>query len=67
MRVSGNAFWFEANLWEEFSEYEQEVNGALTEQKMIAMCTYSLKDSRAVDLLNVARAQDFTIARRNGE
>ena len=34
---------------------------------MIAMCTYSLKDSRAIDLLNVARAQDFTIARRNGE
>jgi DNA-binding CsgD family transcriptional regulator len=34
---------------------------------MIAMCTYSLKDSRAVDVLDVARAHDFTIARRNGE
>jgi DNA-binding CsgD family transcriptional regulator len=66
MRVSGNAFWFEANLWKEFSEYEQELNSALAEQKMIAMCTYSLKDSRAFDVLDVARAHEFTIARRNG-
>ena len=67
MRVSGNASSLEANLWEEFREYEQEVNLALAEQKMIAMCTYPLKDTRAIDLLNVARLQNFTIARRNGE
>ena len=66
MRISGNAFWFEANLWNEFSEYEQEVNIALAEQKMIAMCTYSLPDSRAFDVLDVARSHDFTIARRKG-
>jgi DNA-binding CsgD family transcriptional regulator len=66
MRVSGNAFWFEANLWREFSEYEQEIHRALAELKMIAMCTYSLKDSRAFDVLDVARAHDFTAARRKG-
>ena len=65
--VSGNASSFEANLWEEFNEQEQGVNRALAEQKMIAMCTYPLKDTRAIDLLNVARTQDGTIARRNGE
>jgi DNA-binding CsgD family transcriptional regulator len=29
MRVSGNAFWFETNLWKEFCEYEQELDRAL--------------------------------------
>jgi DNA-binding CsgD family transcriptional regulator len=66
MRVSGNAFWFETNLWKEFCEYEQELDRALAGQKMIVMCTYSLRESRAVDILDVARAHNFTIARRNG-
>jgi DNA-binding CsgD family transcriptional regulator len=66
MRVSGNAFWFETNLWKEFSEYEQELDRSLAGQKMIVMCTYSLKESRAMDILDVARAHNFTIARRNG-
>ena len=66
MRVSGNAFWFETNLWKEFCEYEQELDRALAGQKMIVMCTYSLRESRAVDILDVARAHNFTISRRNG-
>ena len=34
---------------------------------MIVLCTYSLHASRAVDMLDVARAHQFTIARRNGD
>ena len=33
---------------------------------MIVLCTYSLKASRAVDLLDVARSHNFSLARRNG-
>jgi DNA-binding CsgD family transcriptional regulator len=67
MRVSGNAFWLQSKLWKEFCEYEQEVDRSLAGQKMIAMCTYSLKESRAADILDVARAHNCTLARRNGE
>lgn len=67
LRVSGNAFWFEVNQWKEFSEYEQELDRSLAGQKMIVMCTYSLSESRAVDILDVVRAHNFTLARRNGE
>jgi len=34
---------------------------------MLVLCTYALGASRALDLLDVARAHHFTIARRNGE
>jgi DNA-binding CsgD family transcriptional regulator len=34
---------------------------------MIVLCTYSLQASRAVDMLDVARAHKCTITRRNGD
>jgi DNA-binding CsgD family transcriptional regulator len=67
MRVSGNAFWLETNHWKEFCVYEQELDQSIAGQKMIALCTYPLGASRAVDILDVARAHQLTIARRNGE
>jgi DNA-binding CsgD family transcriptional regulator len=67
IRVSGNAFWIETNHWREFCEYEQELDRSLAGKKMIVLCTYSLHASRAVDMLDVARAHQFTIARRNGD
>ena len=67
IRVSGNAFWIETNHWKEFCEYEHELDRSLAGQKMIVLCTYSLSASRAVDMLDVARAHQFTIARRNGD
>ena len=66
MRVSGNAFWIETNHWKAFCEYEQELDRSLAGQKMIVLCTYSLSASRAVDILDVARAHQCSIARRNG-
>ena len=66
MRVSGNAFWMETNHWKEFCEYEHELDDSLAGQRMIVMCTYALTAVRAVDLLDVSRAHQFTIAKRHG-
>lgn len=66
MRVSGNAFWFETNLWTAFREYEAELDRSLAGRRMIVLCTYSLKASRAVDVLDVARTHNFSIAKREG-
>jgi len=66
LRVSGNAFWVESNHWKEFCDYEQELDESLEGQAMLVLCTYALAASRAVDLLDVARAHHFTIARRHG-
>lgn len=66
MRVSGNACWSAENHWKEFCEYEHVLDRSLAGQKMIVLCTYSLRTSRAVDILDVARAHQCSIARRNG-
>lgn len=67
MRVSGNAFWIESNHWQAFCEYEHELDRSLAGQRMLVLCTYSLQASRAVDLLDVARAHQCCTARRNGD
>lgn len=66
MRVSGNAFWFETSLWKSFCEYEAELDRSLAGQRMLVLCTYCLKASRAVDVLDVARTHHFSIAKRDG-
>jgi DNA-binding CsgD family transcriptional regulator len=67
MRVSGNALWLGTSHWKAFCEYEQEIDRVFADQKMIALCTYRLEASSAVDILDVARAHQFSIARRNGD
>jgi DNA-binding CsgD family transcriptional regulator len=67
LRVSGNAFWIETRHWQEFCQYERELDQSLAGQKMLVLCTYSLRASRAVDLLDVTRAHNFSVARRNGD
>jgi DNA-binding CsgD family transcriptional regulator len=67
MRVSGNAFWIETNHWKEFCEYERELDRSLAEQRMVVLCTYALRASRAVDVLDVARAHQCCTVRRNGD
>ena len=67
IRISGNAFWIATNHWKEFCDYERELDQSLAGQKMIVLCTYSLQASRAVDILDVARAHQCSITLRNGK
>ena len=67
LRISGNAFWIEHNRWNEFREYEKELDESLEDRSMLVLCTYSLGRSRAVDVLDVARTHHFTVARRRGQ
>lgn len=67
LRISGNAFWLQSSHWKEFCEYERELDESLHDRPMLVLCTYSLGASRAVDLLDVARAHQFTVARRHGQ
>jgi DNA-binding CsgD family transcriptional regulator len=67
MRVSGNAFWIETSHWKQFCEYEHELDRSLAGQRMVVLCTYALQASRAVDLLDVARAHRCCTARRHGD
>jgi len=66
LRVSGNAFWSDTKYWKGFLSYEQELDRSMAGRAMTALCTYRLTASPASDVLDVARAHQFTVARRHG-
>jgi DNA-binding CsgD family transcriptional regulator len=49
-----------------FAEYEHAVDGALDGREILVLCTYSLMQSRALDVFDVAREHQISIARRKG-
>jgi DNA-binding CsgD family transcriptional regulator len=67
LRVSGNAFWMQTDLWETFRAYEEDIDDSFAGTRMIALCTYPLRDTGAADLLDVARAHQVSVARRKGK
>jgi DNA-binding CsgD family transcriptional regulator len=66
LRVSGNAFWFESDLWQTFREYEIALDQSLEGERMIVLCTYPLTRSNGVDLMEVIRAHGASWVRQDG-
>jgi DNA-binding CsgD family transcriptional regulator len=68
MRISGDVYWIQAGYWAEYFAYEKELDEGLAGQKMLVLCTFSLRASGAVDhLLDIASAHQYSIVRRKGE
>ncbi|MHC4335636.1 MAG: MEDS domain-containing protein [Planctomycetota bacterium] len=42
LRLTGNTFWLEQKDWQDFSDYEAEINRVIGNYRMLAICTYSL-------------------------
>jgi DNA-binding CsgD family transcriptional regulator len=66
IRASGNAFWAGTHRWNEFCGYEQELDRFIAGRKMLVLCAYPIHASTAVDILDVARVHQFSMARRGG-
>ena len=67
MRVTGNAAWLGKKDWNNFTEYEAEVNSVIGKFRMMAICTYSLDKCRASEILDVAHNHQFALIKRRGE
>jgi DNA-binding CsgD family transcriptional regulator len=66
MRVTGNTAWLKRKDWAHFAEYENTLNEAIAGKRMIVLCSYPVAMSAAAELLDMARAHRFAIARRRG-
>src|ERR1700736_2315871 len=65
LRLSADTAWLDKRDWKQFCEYEKEVNDSIADTPMLALCTYPLPGSAAVEILDVTRTHQFAIARRN--
>jgi signal transduction histidine kinase len=66
LRVNGNEAWLTEREWQDFLDYERELNGIVFGRRMIVCCTYPLAKSKAAEIFDVARSHEFSVARRSG-
>lgn len=67
-RVSGNPFWIDSKKdWEDFSEYEAEINKVINRYKLLVLCTYSLEKCTSAEILDVVSNHEFVLVKRRGK
>jgi len=67
MRVTGNGSGFEKGIWREFTDYEKEVNKAIDNYRMIAICSYSIDECGASEIIDVVNCHQFAVIRHQGK
>ncbi len=64
LRLTGNTFWVERSLWKSFVDYEEAVNAVIGQHKMLALCTYCLKNASGTDVADVVRNHVGTLLKQ---
>ena len=67
LRLSGNTFWLEKELWNDFISYEKDVDNVIGSYQMIAMCTYCLDKCNASEIIDVVNNHQFALIKREGD
>lgn len=66
MRINGNEDWLKDDLWPDFAAYERSLDEWIRGRRMIVICSYPLGEG-AIQILDVARAHQFALAKRHGQ
>ena len=67
LRLSGNTYWLEESNWKDFEQYEAKINGVTGKHRIMALCTYSLEQCGAAEILDVIRNHEFALIRKSGK
>lgn len=64
LRVLGNPFWLQNSYWTSFRDYEAHLSREIAGERVIVLCVYPLREATAADVLDITKAHDFSIVRR---
>jgi len=67
MRVTGDTDWVGKRYWREFTDYEKQVHNIIGENRMIALCTYSLDKCGASGVIDILGKNQFTLTTQTGD
>ena len=65
MRVTGNTFGIEREQWNSFVDYEEVVNSVIGQHRMLALCTYCLKNCNGTDVMDAVRNHVGTLIKQD--
>lgn len=67
LRLTGNAAWLEKKDWEDFTNYEEEINKVIGKYRMLAICTYSIDKCGAPEVINIISSHQTALIRQRGK
>jgi PAS domain S-box-containing protein len=67
IRVMGNTAWLEAKDWKCFADYERQVDSAIDEHQILAICSYCLNKCGASEIIDVISSHGLALIRREGK
>ena len=67
LRLTGHTFWLEKEDWNDFFDYEEEVDRVLGNYQMVALCTYFLDSFNAAEIIDVVVNHQFALITREGK
>lgn len=67
LRVAGSTDWIESKDWKQFIDYEKQIDNAIENHKIIAICNYSLLDSSPSQFADAVLTHQFCVINKEGE
>jgi PAS domain S-box len=67
LRLVENTCWLEKENWNNFVNYEKEMDYIISKYPIIALCTYSLDTCSTVDIIEIAAHHQFVLAKKEGK
>ena len=67
MRITGNTAWLDRRDWQDHAAYEEQVNSVIGDYQMIAICTYSLDQCGASEIIELVCNHPLNLIRQAGE
>lgn len=65
-RVTGNTFWLDKPVWRDFMDYEAAIDGAIEGRNFLVLCTYSLDQCGANEIVDVMSTHQFALMKKDG-
>ena len=66
LRIAGNTSFVSAPTWDAFMQYERQLHDALNGRRVLALCSYDVKEIDPSNVFEVIRAHQFSIHRNAG-
>jgi PAS domain S-box-containing protein len=67
LRLTGNTFWLEKEDWNDFVDYEKDVDRVISNYQMMALCTYNLDRCNATEIIDVVVNHQFALIKKQGK
>ena len=67
LRLTGNISWLEEKDWNNFANYEEEIDRIVGNYRMIALCTYCLDRCNAKEIIDVVVNHQFSLIKKDGK